>query len=249
MENEELLRRAEDLSARCGKSGMVTNTFFLTPAEQMTVKNWAKFGTDCTVVFCGGGDDCERQAAFFLPYYMAEEDFSPAEYIRAVKLKAGFGEPGHRDYLGAILGLGIRREWVGDIRIFGDTAYVFCLGSVESHLLSSLDKVGRYGVKTSETALEDVPVPERKVKKVSFTVKSVRLDAVAAGMFGMSRSEMSRLIEAGSVNLNYVQCLKCDAPVKDGDILSVRGSGKGTVSISQTVSRKGRIFLEGEIYK
>lgn len=247
MENDELIRRAEDLAARCEKTSDVTGTWFLTPAEQAALEKWAKYSTDCAVVFSGGREECERKAAFFLPYYVDPADFSPEGRVCAVKAKAGFGEPGHRDYMGAALGLGIRREWLGDIWVEGDTAYLFCLPSVESHLLASLDKVGKYGVRTSSVPLADVPAPERRVKKVSFTVKSPRLDAVTAGMFGLSRTEAARAVESGAVSLNYAECLRPDAPVKDGDVLSLRGSGKGTVAGTGGVSKKGRMFLECEI--
>lgn len=148
--------------------------------------------------------ECERRAAFFLPYYLDAEDFDVSEYIRAIKVTAGFGMPGHRDYMGAALGLGVKREWlVGDIWVIESEAFIFCMPSVEEHLLLNLDKVGRFGVKTGKIALADVPVPERKVIKVAFTVMSMRLDAVATGMFSVSRTEAARLVEEGRVSLNY----------------------------------------------
>ena len=140
------------------------------------------------LVLTGGQPGCERQAAFFLPEFMAAEDFVPAEHLRSVKLQAHFGAPGHRDYLGAALGLGITRESLGDIRIFEDTAYVFCLPTVEPLLLEELKKVGRVSVTPSPCALEAVPAPLVRVKALSFTVKSLRLDAVAGAMFGLSRT-------------------------------------------------------------
>ena len=248
-ETDELLRRAADLAARCEKSGAVTASFFLTPAERIALERWAKFGTDCTVLFTGGREECERQAAFFLPYYMDETAFDVSEYIRVLEVTAGFGEPSHRDYLGAALGLGIRREWLGDIWVRGNIAHIFCLKSVAEHLLTSLEKVGRYGVKTRQVALDAVSAPERKVKAVRFTVKSLRLDAAASGMFGLSRTETAKLIAAGAVTLNYESCLRTDAPVKAGDIVSLRGKGKGTVVSAGGESRKGRLFVEAEIYK
>lgn len=248
MEHDEFLRRCEDLVHRGAKSGQVTATHFLTPAEQAAVKQWAVWGCEGTVLFHGGSESCERRVAFFLPYYMDESDFDPAKFIRCVHLKAGFGAPEHRDYLGAVLGLGIERAWVGDIRIIGEEAWVFCLPSVESHLLSSLDKVGRYGVKTKSVALDSVPIPERKVKRVSFTVKSARLDAVAAGMFHLSRSEATKLIGMGLAAVNYLPCERCDTAIKAGDIISLRGHGKGTVAPTGAVSRKDRLFMEAEIY-
>ena len=242
------MRRAEDLAARCEKSGAVTASFFLTPAERIALERWSKVGTDCAVLFTGGREECERQAAFFLPYYMDETAFDVSEYIRVLEVTAGFGEPSHRDYLGAALGLGIRREWLGDIWVNGNTAHIFCLKSVAEHL-ATLEKVGRYGVRVKQIGLDAVPAPERRVRAVRFTVRSLRLDAAASGMFGLSRTETARLIAAGSCTLNYEPCLRTDAPVRAGDIVSLRGKGKGTIVSAGGESRKGRLFVEVEIYK
>lgn len=249
MENDELIRRAEDLAERCERSASVTHTGFLTPAEQYALNKWGNPQSDCVMLLCGGHADCERQAAFFLPYYMEADSFNASEYISAISVKAHFGEPGHRDYMGAVLGLGIKREWVGDIWVKGDTATIFCQPSVERHLIDGLDKVGRYGVKTAKLALNAVDAPERKVKHVSFSVKSMRFDAVTAGMFNLSRTSAAGYIAAGDASLNYSQCFKADAPVKQGDVISLRGCGKGVVGEEGGMSKKGRTFVNAEIFK
>ena len=249
MEKDELLKRAEDLRARCEKQATVTHTAFLTPAEQYALEQWAKYTPECNMLLCGGHEECERKAAFFLPFYMERENFEPGEYISVLRAKAGFGEPGHRDYMGAILGLGIKREWLGDIWVKGETAEIFCLPSVERHLLDSLDKVGRYGVKMSKASLAELTPPQRKVKRVTFSVKSLRFDAVVAGMFNLSRTSAAGFISAGDASLNYSQCMKADAPVKEGDVISLRGCGKGIVGAEGGKSRKDRIFVNAEIYK
>lgn len=248
MDNDGLLRRAEDLARRSEKNGEITHSLFLTPAEQARLKKWAQYGAEGTVLFHGGREPAERRAAFFLPYWMDEADFRASEYIRCVEAVSGFGEPGHRDYLGAALGLGIDRQWLGDIWIEGNRAYIFCLPSVEGHLLASLDRVGRAGVKTRAVSLEEVPAPEVRRQRVSFTVKSPRLDAVVAGLFSMSRTECARLIAAGAVSVNYEPCLRPDAAVRDGDVLSLRGHGRGEIAAFGGVSRKGRMFVECERY-
>ena len=246
--DKELEKRIEELAARCEKTSTVTSTGFLTMAEQMEVTAWAKRLADVKLHFDGGNAACERKCAFFLPYYVEEENFDPAEHIRAIKVTAYFGQPTHRDYMGAALGLGIRREWIGDFWVQGDTAYIFCLPTVEQLLTDELTKVGRYTVKAVPCPLADIQAPERKVKKMTFTVKSLRLDAVTAGMFGLSRTAAAELIRAGAANLNYVQCLHVDAPVGEGDVISLRGRGKGTVVNIGSKSRKDRTFIETEIY-
>ena len=247
MENNELLKRARDLAERCERSGTVCTTGFLSPAEQYEIQSKLGF-IPCGLVFHGGGEACERAAAFFLPDYMTEDMLDVSEYICAMKLKAYFGQPGHRDYMGALLGMGIGREWLGDIQVEGDTAYVFCMKSVLRHLLS-IEKAGRYTVKASQVPLEEVPARKVETESISFSVMSPRLDAVAAGLFHLSRTEAAKQIAAGNVSLNYSQCLKADCIVKEGDILSLKGKGKGSISGMGGTSRKGRLFVYGEIYK
>ncbi len=247
MENSELLRRAEDLLRRCEKNGVLTATNFLTPAERFRLERWAKTQPGCRMVFSGGHPDCERTVGFFLPDYLEEEWLPLDEHIRAFELSAPFGSPGHRDYLGALLGMGIGRERLGDIWVKENTAVIFCLPGVEKHLLS-IDKVGHDTVRARSVSLGEVMPPERKVKQKSFSVQSLRLDAVVGGLFDLSRTEAARQVEAGTVSLNYEICDRCDAPVHEGDILSLRGKGKGRITGLGGTSRKGRQFVNGEIY-
>ena len=247
MDKHELLRRAQDLCERCERTASVTHTGFLSPAERVQVEGWSRGRKDCRLLFHGGGTDCERCVGFFLPDWLAEEDFKPADYLCALRLTAHFGSPGHRDYLGAVLGMGVGRDWVGDIRIDGERACIFCLPSVQKHLLG-IDKVGRCAVKAEALPLAEVPEPERRVEERSFSVQSLRLDAVVAGMFRLSRSEAARQIGAGNVSLNYLESLKTDSVVQPGDILSLRGAGKGKITGTGGVSRKGRLFVYAEIY-
>ena len=248
MENSELLRRAEDLLRRCEKNGVLTATNFLTPAERFRLERWAKTQPGCRMVFSGGHPDCERTVGFFLPDYLEEEWLPLDEHIRAFELSAPFGSPGHRDYLGALLGMGIGRERLGDIWVRSNTATVFCLPGVEKHLLS-IDKVGRIAVRARSLSLYEISSPEREVKEKSFSVQSLRLDAIVGGLFNVSRTEAARQIEAGAVSLNYEICDKCDATIHEGDVLSLRGKGKGRITGLGGTSRKGRQFINGEVFQ
>ena len=91
MENHELTRRAEDLWERCGRSGTVTHTGFLSPAERFQLQGWARH-SGARLLFAGGWEDAERSAAFFLPDWLEEEQFDPAEYLSAMRLTAFFGD-------------------------------------------------------------------------------------------------------------------------------------------------------------
>ena len=246
---DDLIRRAEDLAARCERTAGVTHTNFLTPAECFQLEQWRP-SADCTVLLHGGFVGAERRCAFFLPDWQDPEAFDPADWLCALEGTAAFGEPGHRDWLGAILGLGIGRDWLGDILVSGPRAVLLCLPSVKEHLLLNLDKVGRCGVKLREAALADIAPPARAMEERVFSVQSPRLDAVAAGTFRLSRTAAAEAIAAGLVQLNYTPCLKPDAPVRTGDVRSRRGKGKAAVlDAGGHASKKGRLFVKIGIYR
>lgn len=247
MEREQLCRRLQDLAARCEKTDSVVVSTFLTPTEQAEAAVWAKSARFCRLRFYGGHRDCERKAAFFLPFDLEEENLDYDAYITAVEIRASFGVPAHRDYLGALLALGVKREWIGDIRIKDQLAWVFCLPSVAGQLCE-LTKAGKVSVKARLTSLSDVPDPERKRKQISFTVQSLRFDAVLAETFGLSRAAAVKQIAAGSAYLDYLPCLKADAPISEGTILSLRGFGKAEITEIGGNSRKGRTFVHAELY-
>ncbi len=245
MENDAFYRRIDDLADRADRRGVLTKTGFLTAAEQAELKRYYRGDG---LLLTGGAPECERRIAFFLPAYMEPESLDPGEHISAVRIEAHFGTPGHRDYLGAVLGLGIRREALGDIRIFGETAYVFCLPAVQPLILNELEKAGRTGVTVSPCALADVPAPVIRVRTRSCTVKSLRLDAVAGQMFGLSRTSAAELVRMGTAKLNDLPCEKADAAVEEGDVVSLRGYGKARIRTVGAHSKKDRIFIEVEVY-
>ncbi len=247
MEKTELLKRGEDLARRCGQKDVLTNTGFLSPAERYALEHDPALRLS-RMRFFGGYPGAERTMAFFLPEYMEEDDPEISEHLRCIRLTAAFDEPGHRDYMGAVLGMGVGREWVGDILVDGQRAYILCQPSVLRHLLG-IEKVGRCGVKAEEIALSEIPAGERRTEQRRFTVMSPRLDAVCAGMFRLSRTEAARQIEAGAVSLNYSECLKSDAQLAEGDVISLRGAGKGTLAEIGGSSRKGRLFVTVEVYQ
>ena len=84
---------------------------------------------------------------------------------------------------------------------------------------------------------------------LSFTVKSLRLDAVTGDMFGLSRTKSAEIIKLGAVLLNGSVCLKPDAPVTEGSVITVRGKGNGRITEIGGKSRKDRIFIKAERFE
>ncbi|ODU58358.1 MAG: hypothetical protein ABT01_00595 [Clostridium sp. SCN 57-10] len=245
MEQKELLRRVADLSARAAQRGVVTHTAFLTPAERELVRAGRMARAP---LFCGGYDGAEREMAFFLPDWLTEDAFAPEEYIAAIEVKTPFASLTHRDFLGSVLGLGVERDAVGDIVTSGEGAYLLLAAELASFVQGQLARVGRAGAQTRIVPLHDVPQPHYETREVSFTVMSARLDAVAAGLFGVSRAAAAQAVADGKAALNHAECLKPDAEVREGDVIALRGKGKARGTQLGGTSRKGRLFVTGELY-
>lgn len=242
----DLCRRAEDLSSRAEQRYMLTHTGFLTPTQQAELRQWSRH-CPCQLVFHGGLEECERTVAFFLPSDCEAEDFFRVEdHIFAVEITASFGAPQHKDYLGAVLGLGIERDRIGDIFLKDNRGYLLCLDSARRLILEELSQVGRCSVGVKELPLGEIPSFAKETRPVAFTVKSLRLDAVVSGLFGVSRTVAAQQIRLGAAFLNYLPCTHPDAPVSAGDTLSLRGHGKGVLAEIGGTSRKGRIYIRGE---
>jgi RNA-binding protein YlmH len=247
---ESILRRAEDLSKRCQRQQRVLVSSFLTPPEQSLVHGWVlRNHPKCMVLFRGGREECERKLALFLPFDVEEASISYSDYIQSVKISGSCQTLSHRDYLGAILALGLKRETIGDIWVQNSDAYVFCTPTAAEFILQNLTQVGRCGVSVQKISLSSLPSQESYSVSVRFTVQSPRLDAIVRGIFHISRSDAVKSIAAGRVMLNYMPCLRPDMEVHEKDILSFRGHSKARISEFEGSTRRGRIIVAAEQYR
>ena len=149
----------------------------------------------------------------------------------------------HRDYLGALLALGITREVLGDILVNGDTAHLICHEDILPYLLLNFERAGRHPLVLKEIARDALVPPEECGEERTGTVAALRLDAIAALAFRISREEVKRKIEASLASLNHLVTEKPDALCAEGDLISLRGHGRARVTRIGGESKKGRIFV------
>lgn len=191
----------------------------------------------------GGYEIAERVRTAIFPDYLDEEqiDFN----VTALAVEGNFKmlKVNHRDFLGSLLGLGIKRELVGDLIVTPKGCQVMVVKEVAPYLMANLTKVHKVGVEVREIKAEELELPEQKVKEIKATVASLRLDAVAAAGFGTSRSRIAREILAEKLNLNWHACSNLAAPVQSGDMLSLRGRGRIEVSEVKGNTKSGRIGI------
>ena len=217
-------------------------TDFLTPQEQARAAELLRLAEAQAPCFSGGYDGAERKMLLFLPDWMEPESaVFPLRYLRAsfrpeYKLT-------HRDILGSLMGLGIVREKVGDLLVGESGCDLVVAESVADFLLQNWTGAGRANLSVGEVRADCLHIPAQRCEEVRDTVSALRLDAVAAAGFRLSRGKAAALIESGKVEVNWRECMKPDRQLAQGDTVTARGLGKLTLAQVGGVTRKGRISL------
>ena len=242
-EDREILARALDLAEVIGKSHRPQVTDFYDPYRCAMIDRAVKNIPGLAVAVDGGYPAAERSRVLIFPDYLAAGDVDAGLAFLEVQGSFRFASVTHRDYLGALLGLGLRRKKLGDILVGEQGAQIIVAAEVSGFINTGLTGVGRVGVAVSEIVRAARKPPARDYREIKVTVQSLRLDTVAACGFDMSRTKMSREIAAGKIFLNWHQCLESAAPVRPGDMISARGRGRVTVEQTGGQTKKGRTTL------
>lgn len=198
-------------------------------------------------LFYGGYEDAERVILINLPDYARLADNNPLTVIRACKAEGG-RELTHRDYLGSLVGLGIKRELLGDILVREDGADIIVLSDIAEFILSNYCKAGRTALSLSQHHISELIVPKVKRTRITDTVASLRLDSVTASAFGLARGKAAEAIGRGIVFVNHLEVTKPDFQVKEGDKITLRGKGKACLTEIGGRSRKDRVYITIERY-
>lgn len=253
-EKEILLSHITDKILCSENSFMITNSDFLSVDEKSDVLQLARqFNASIDTVLYGGFHDAERTVAIFIPKYFSVDDESIFAFLKenpdynpisVVKItKDRFSEVSHRDYLGSIMGLGIKRSMLGDILVFDWGAYVFCTNKISGYICDNLNKCGRSAVICSIVADDSFELPEEKSELHFHSVASMRLDNIVAAGFGVSRTVCNDAIRAGLIFVNSVKAEKSDMKLKTNDKIVFRGKGKIIIAEHLGQSKKNRIHI------
>lgn len=267
-----LYARLDDLVRRAER-GEVGLTAFLTPREGMYARRYlASRMQDGLAVPLGGYAKAERVRMCLLPDYTegltdtATLAANPVSALREAGLEAlaeavegaavplciqgsGYRTLTHRDYLGAVLGLGLDRDAVGDIQVTDEHhAYIVCKGEIADFLLAEIRKIGADTVKVRRLRAGEAVTDARRFEAVNDTVASERLDCVVAALAGLSRDKAQTAVRTGLVEMNYEVAEDCDIAVQPPCTLSVRGVGKFIVCAFDGETRRGRLRLRADKY-
>lgn len=248
-----LERRFAELSRTAYQRDIITFTDFLNLNEQNILHMLPKDRLCTRVVSFGGYGIAERQMAAFIPdaLYLrygksvleSNEIGYPFDAVRISPLSRKFSEElSHRDYLGAILNIGIERSKTGDILTSGGEAIVFLHKDMTDLVCSELTRVRHTSVRGEVVPVADIDyTPE--YEEIRGTVASVRLDSLLSVAFSSSRTKLTGLIEGARVFVNGRLITSNGYQPEEGDIISVRGMGKFRFESSGARTRKNRVSV------
>ena len=246
---DEFEKRMLDVGRAVRKSGEPRFSRFLEPPEQSIAQRAAhEAGVECQTY--GGYDEAERRVAGLSQDGEIESWDWPVACLR-LSWNAKFASAGHRDVLGAVMGLGLERATIGDIQMGDGCAYLFALREVVSYVTANLDSAGRAKLKVDEIDASEAEIAPPIGVTRRITLASMRLDALVAEGYDLSRGDAQALIKRGLVKLNHVECLKGDKVVVEGDLVSARGYGRMKLVEQQGETKKGRtgavVFRYGDL--
>ncbi len=243
--DDEWLSRCGDFEQSVLKYKNVRFSHFVSPHDLAVFKSKYRLTTDVKCKIYGGSNDAERVILGFYPDFLEikETDFP----ITPLKI-SNVGALNHRDVLGAVLGLGIKRELVGDIYFDDDSAVLMCEKNAADYIMYNLKNVGRQNVDVIAYDIKTTFSLNHKFEVIKIIVASLRLDAVLSAVCKISRKDASKHILSDNVNLNFMVENNPDKKVSSGDVISVRHHGRFMLDNITGETRKGRIILEVKKY-
>lgn len=224
---------------------------FLDPHEAVVAKRIAeKLSNDsnfdgCSFSFFGGYQEAERvYLGVFVPYSDIDINQFP---IKTIKISWKFKPLSHRDFLGALLSLGIVKSKIGDILVRENDCTVFIDKTVADFVIQNLNKVGSCGVKCE--FIDNCQVERQdEFREIKTTIASERLDCVVSALTNTSRTASNLLITSGLVSVNYEICTNNSFVVIENSTVSIRGHGRFAVLKLGPKTRKGRLSFTANKY-
>ncbi len=249
-DEKQIKNRFLELAKRSYEQSTYTFTGFLGLTEQALFWEMERELQFAGFTLSGGNSICDRKVVRFgSPEELGYEEEFPIVCIKMTPLIKKFSDEfSHRDFLGALMNLGIDRSTVGDIFIEENEGYVYCLESISDYIVESLDRVKHTHIKC-EKIKDSLRFIKDEGKTLEITVTSDRIDVVVAGIYHISRSESLSLFEKGTVYVNGRLCTSNAKSLKEGDVVNVRGMGKFSYMGTTHITKKDKCRISVQLYR
>ncbi|MFC6331347.1 RNA-binding protein [Paenibacillus septentrionalis] len=240
-EEKAFVDRAQEWIERSAELHELRRTDFLDPRQQFIMSTLCNRNGSVTIKLDGGYTEAERKRAIIAPDYR-DLEYEDAELavLQVTSPSDKFHELDHGDFLGALLGLGIKRDKVGDIHLHETFCHIVVAQELSSYFDLNLRQVHRLSVLTDIIAVDQLQPAVQQLEELSFTVASMRLDGIASDAYRISRAKIVDPIKAGRCRLNWKTEEDPSAQLKEGDVVSIKGLGRFKLLQVDGVTKKGR---------
>lgn len=241
--------RLIELSRRSYEQGICLFSDFLDASGIKVFEEIKKELYPCGYYLNGGFPNAERLMVCFGTEGPAEDGIQfPITFLHAAPTAPKYSEElTHRDYLGALMNLGIDRSRIGDLIVKENEALIICEDSLSDFILAEFSRV-----RHTEVICKKVDhFPEDFLPKREFcegTISSLRLDAFLSRALNISRGRSSELIASGKVFINGIEKRDLSCSLKPDDRISVRGFGKLRFLETSGETKKSRLKVSWERY-
>ncbi|GGG10114.1 YlmH family RNA-binding protein [Paenibacillus abyssi] len=237
--------RASEWVERAAEWHELKRTDFLDPRQAFIVTTLVNRHPDAALRLDGGYTGAERQRAIIAPDYRPLDE----EPIGISVLSVHTGdrsqlELDHGDYMGAILGLGIKRDRIGDIHVHEDGCHCLVADEIADYLNIHLRQVHRVHVLTDILPQSELRTAVPELEEMNFTVASLRLDGISSDVYRISRAKIVDPIRAGRCRVNWKVVEDPSKLLKAGDVVSMQGLGRFKVLDVEGMTKKGRIRVK-----
>ncbi|MFX3622628.1 MAG: RNA-binding protein [Ectobacillus sp.] len=215
-------------------------TDFLDPREQQIAAAIIGSYSDAAIQFFGASPQAERKRALIYPPYLVPEEADFQIDVLEVEYASKFYTIEHRQVLGALMSLGVKREKFGDIFIGDEKVQIAVATEVTPYIQMNLQSIGRAKVSLSVVSPDAVIKTEETWTEKSGTVSSLRLDVLLAEMFRLPRQKSQILIKSGLVKVNWKIIEQPSFECYSGDVLSARGHGRGKILSIEGKSKRDK---------
>jgi RNA-binding protein YlmH len=241
-EERPFVDRALEWVERAAERHAPVVTDFLDPRQQFILQSIAGREPDAVLRLDGGYPEAERKRAVIVPAYRDPEDVDCGIVVLAVEASGGkFLELDHGDYLGALLGLGIKRDVIGDLHVRDDGCHCLVTEEMAGFLHTHLNQVHRVPVRTDILPRESLQVVQPEMDVTVITVASLRLDGVVSDVLRISRSKILDPIRAGRCRVNWKTEEDPSVRLEEGDIVSFKGFGRFKILKVDGPTKSGRL--------
>ncbi|MDT0123993.1 YlmH/Sll1252 family protein [Paenibacillus sp. RRE4] len=240
-DERDFVDKATDWVERASKLHDMKLTDFLDPRQVFILQSLVNRSQDVQVRFDGGYEAAERKRALIAPdyRYLDEEDMG-MQVLSITSDDQKISELEHGDYMGSLLGLGLKRGKIGDIQVLEDGCHTVVAAETGAFLSLQLNQVHRLHVFTELLPLNQMKWSATKLDTIDITVASMRLDGICADVHRLSRSKILIPIKAGRCKVNWKVVEDPSKPLKAGDVVSIQGFGRFKVLEQEGMTKKGR---------